>query len=131
MNHTHASAGATERQLAFPLAAWIMLAVIMVFAIAGGGQAQLRVIGSAFDPSTTAVSLVPKQRSLGAKPAIFQSGIPDVVLGSPPALAVAAYEAVTTAPVLFLRLWQPALNVALGRSRSLAKPLGARAPPRH
>jgi hypothetical protein len=49
-----------------------MLAVIMVFAIAGAGQPQLRVIGSAFDPSTTAVSLSPKQRSLGEKTAVLR-----------------------------------------------------------
>lgn len=131
MNHTDLSHRATEPQLAFPLAGWIMLAVIMIFAIAGGGEAQLRVIGSAFDPSTTAVSLSPKQRPVSTKLAILQSGLPDVVSGSPPVVALAAYAAVTTAPVLLLRLWQPALRAVVGHSRSLVKPLGARAPPRH
>jgi hypothetical protein len=107
-----------------------MLAVIMVFAIAGAGQPQLRVIGSAFDPSTTAVSLSPKQRSLGEKTAVLRSDLPEVEAGNSPDVAVAAYAVVTPVPVLSARIWQPASRL-IAHARYSSKPVGARAPPRH
>ena len=129
MNHTDLTKCAIGRPLACPFAGWIMLAVIMLFATAGGGQAQLRLIGSAFDPSTTAVSLSPKQRLLTAKSAVFQNDIPDEATGSLPLAAVAANLALTHTPLVFLLPLQSVREVASDHLRHLAIPLGARAPP--
>lgn len=129
MKHTDLTRCAIGRPLAFGFAGWIMLAVIMVFATAGGGQAQSRLIGSAFDPFTTAVSLSPKQRPLVAKPAVFENGVPDDATGNLPFATVAADLALTPAPALSFLPSRPVREVVADHSRHLAIPLGARAPP--
>ena len=43
--------------LAFPLALWGMLAVVMACALMPAGAPRTRIVGSAFDPSTVTVAL--------------------------------------------------------------------------
>lgn len=124
--------GPQGRPLIFPFAGWIMLAVIMIFAAAAGGQVQpqLRLNGSAFDPSTTAVALNPKQRSPAAKAAVLQNDLPDALTGSAPvadgAAVLAASPIWQTLPIASAPL---ALYAVPGQLRRPASPLGARAPP--
>lgn len=134
MDHFDCTTGAKGRQLIFPLAGWIMLAVIMLFAAAAGGQAQpqLRSNGSAFDPSTSAVALKSNKRVLAAKPILLVNDLADVPAASSP--IPAAYAVYPHLPVWRAVLRNSAFfapDLVRDHSRLLALPLGARAPPAH
>ncbi|WP_156495408.1 hypothetical protein [Croceicoccus estronivorus] len=58
--------------LAFLSASWVLLLVIFVFALIPAGSAQSKAFGSAFDPSTSVVSLKQTPKQLGERRTVVE-----------------------------------------------------------
>lgn len=131
-NDTQTLHRAQSRRPVFQLWGWAMLFVVLLCSAAASGQPRTRIVGSAFDPTTTSVALNPKQPRMAAKAAKSAKGkLPgkDAAIWAPPAAIAgeAAWAAQAALPAE-----QPAYVAFTGVAvrRVPVHPLGARAPPR-
>ena len=63
---------------AFALSAWAMLLVVLLSAVPAGAQTGIRLVGSAFDPTTLSVALSPKQpKAKATARSAERRGLPD------------------------------------------------------
>lgn len=112
----------------FAIWGWAMLFIVALSAMPNGGQPRTRLIGSAFDPTTTSVALSPKP--VKAKRSMPQATGRDLPGTLPAALPAMPGAVLASLPFLLPRhAGVFAAPDSRDRPRSLTRAHGARAPP--
>jgi hypothetical protein len=129
MNHGRTLHGPMGHRPAFRFWGWTMLIVVLLCSAAASGQPRTRLIGSAFDPTTTSVALHPKRPRVAAK--IVKAAGKSLPSKADPLqlVAIAARPSPATDPTAANITEQHARPAAVIVARSPTLPLGARAPP--